>query len=926
MNLPKLLPFFGLLLLIWGCEPTATEPEWPEITTEAKPWTRWWWHGSAVTKEGITADLEGLHEAGIGGVEITPIFGVRGTEGQFIEFLSPQWMEMLIHTLKEAERLGMGVDMATGTGWPFGGPWITDELAARYMAYQTWKLKGGESLSEPIRLEQEGFVRGAGGRLKLEDLAYPVSANENLQDLAIDQVRFTKEMDFVTLMAYSEEGEVIDLTEKVSDGQLNWTAPAGNWTLYGLFQGWHGKMVERAAPGGEGLVMDHFSKEALAGYLAKFDSALKGEDISSLRAFFNDSYEVDDARGEANWTPGFLEAFEEVNGYDLREHLSELFDSESDNYPRVLTDYRATIEHLLYENFTKEWKAWGEANGALIRNQAHGSPANILDLYATVDIPETEGTEILKIKFASSAANVMGKPLASSESATWLNDHFQSSLADVKQNLERYFLGGVNHVFYHGTAYSPDSAQWPGWLFYAAIHANDRNSWWDDFSQLNQYVARVQSVLQNSQPDNDILLYFPVYDRYAEKSYGLLEHFDIRGHFYESEVKAIGEELWDKGYTFDLISDRQVQELGVVGKELLSHGNRYQTILVPATEYLPLETMEALRRLADDGATILFHKHLPEDVPGLGNLAERQQAFEELKAGIVGNVITHESLDSLLSHAKVAREDLADLGLQTIRKHDGTGQVYFIANWTDKTIDQYVSLGKMEAYAAIFDPMTDTKGLAKVQDGKVYLQLRPGESCIVKTSATPFMGDLFPYWSENGAALAISGPWQMSYVKGGPTEPASVELSALTSWPGMSEELAHFSGTLAYEATFDAPEGEVDAYRLDLGEVQQSATVFLNSEKVATLIGPDYSVVLPSGALNATDNQLRIEVSNLMANRIIYMDQEGIPYRKFYNTNFPAHDRENRDPETGLFHADHWEPYPSGLLGPVQLVPLGTKE
>src|SRR5690606_11660494 len=102
--------FYLLCLLITSCSNPVSdktaEPRWPTMTMETKPWTRWWWHGSAVTKEGITAELEAYQKAGIGGVEITPIYGVYGREDQFINFLSPEWMELLIHTLKEGERLG----------------------------------------------------------------------------------------------------------------------------------------------------------------------------------------------------------------------------------------------------------------------------------------------------------------------------------------------------------------------------------------------------------------------------------------------------------------------------------------------------------------------------------------------------------------------------------------------------------------------------------------------------------------------------------------------------------------------------------------------------------------------------------------------------------------------------------------------------
>ncbi len=125
------------------------KPGWPEIVRETRPWTRWWWHGSALTKEGITAEMEAYQKAGLGGLEITPIYGVMGYENQFVEYLSPQWIELLLHTLKEAERLDLGIDMATGTGWPFGGPWVKSEIISHNhgnkiksrMCQETWKVQ-----------------------------------------------------------------------------------------------------------------------------------------------------------------------------------------------------------------------------------------------------------------------------------------------------------------------------------------------------------------------------------------------------------------------------------------------------------------------------------------------------------------------------------------------------------------------------------------------------------------------------------------------------------------------------------------------------------------------------------------------------------------------------------------------------------------
>ncbi len=126
-----------LLMCAPGARPAARDyapagaRTWPSITHQAKPWTRWWWQGSAVEPASLTAQLEALKAAGIGGVEITPIYGVRGTEDRFIPYLSDAWMKMLDYALREARRLDLGVDMATGTGWPFGGPWVGDTMSAR---------------------------------------------------------------------------------------------------------------------------------------------------------------------------------------------------------------------------------------------------------------------------------------------------------------------------------------------------------------------------------------------------------------------------------------------------------------------------------------------------------------------------------------------------------------------------------------------------------------------------------------------------------------------------------------------------------------------------------------------------------------------------------------------------------------------------
>jgi hypothetical protein len=355
MRIKKLFLFLFISLML---NETYAQLNWPNVTLTSRPWTRWWWEGSAVDKPGITWNLEQYKDAGLGGVELTPIYGVYGHEKDFVDFLSPKWMELFDHTLRESLRLGMGVDLANGTGWPFGGPWVTDQDASKSIYYKIYTVKGGELLKEAVQFHQPAMVRTANGKtVSADTLIQPVAKNKNLQALALDQIQYETDLPLKNLMAFSTNKKSVEIPiEKVDRaGKLNWTAPPGDWTIYALFEGLHGKMVERAAPGGEGYAIDHFSLPASNNYFKRFDSAFKGRDISPLRSFFNDSYEVDDARGQANWTPAFFAEFKKRKGYDLKNYLPALFGKDTEEMnKRIIYDYRSVIDELLLEHFTKK--------------------------------------------------------------------------------------------------------------------------------------------------------------------------------------------------------------------------------------------------------------------------------------------------------------------------------------------------------------------------------------------------------------------------------------------------------------------------------------------------------------------------------------------------------------------------------------------
>lgn len=135
-----------------ACLAALAEPatDWPPLTSQTRPWTWWWWHGSAVDKTNLARELQEFHDAGLGGVQITTIYGVQGAEACDIPYLTPQWLAMMGCTVDEARRLGMGVDMSLGSGWCFGGPTVNDEDANASVVLKTFKVSANEKLPENL--------------------------------------------------------------------------------------------------------------------------------------------------------------------------------------------------------------------------------------------------------------------------------------------------------------------------------------------------------------------------------------------------------------------------------------------------------------------------------------------------------------------------------------------------------------------------------------------------------------------------------------------------------------------------------------------------------------------------------------------------------------------------------------------------------
>ena len=796
--------------------------QWPTPQPEAKPGTRWWWLGSAVDKDNLQWNLSEYARVGIGAVEITPLYGVKGNDKNNIPFLSAQWMQALKDVEDISKPLGIEVDMNCGTGWPFGGPHISLDQAACKAIFKDTIINGVHKYDVEI------------GRTK--------------------------------------------------------------------------QKVKRAAPGGEGWVVDHFDRDAVHHYLDRFEQAFATSGVPYPHTFFNDSYEV----YQANWTPTLFDEFQKRRGYDLRTKLPELL-GEVDDGNQVLCDYRETLSDLLLENFTQQWVAWAHQHGVKVRNQAHGSPANLLDLYAAVDIPEIEGfglsefgikglrtdpgmtrknfSDVSMLKYASSAAHVMGKPFTSSETFTWLTEHFRTSLSQMKPDLDLMFTCGVNHVYFHGSCYTPKDDPWPGWKFYASVDMSPTNSIWRDAPYLMKYIERCQSFLQLGQPDNDFLVYLPVRDMWRQRGprnddakgaskerrggEDLLMQFDI--HTMDEKAPQFIKSILaidSLGYDCDYISDRQLAKLRIENGRLVTEGGTsYRALIIPS------------------GTTI-------------------DNRLKTLLSPISQYVVYGESATAMAQFAQ-SEPMKTELGLRAIRRKTADGWHYFIVNLTPNDIHGDIALAVPLKGATWFNPMNGDIDPACVSDGKLHISLRSGESRILQTSSIPSEGSQ-AIQKESGETLEVKGPWSLSFIDEQPRVKGSFQLDTLQTWESLSDSAAVTMGTGVYTTTFKLSGAQAKKqWCIDLGDVRESARVYLNGQ----FIGCAWAVpfVLDCGnALRKGANELHIEVTNLPANRIAHLDRQGIVWRKFNEINVV-------DLNYQKTTYAHWEPVPSGLHSKVTL-------
>ncbi|MCF6358927.1 MAG: hypothetical protein L3J54_14090, partial [Draconibacterium sp.] len=717
-------------------------------------------------------------------------------------------------------------------------------------------------------------------------------------------------------------GKRIDLSSSVANQKITLPGTIRAATVYIVRMQGPKKMVKRAAPGAEGPMLNPFSTKAFEAYAKPYQKIFQGNAGKYISSIYHDSYEY----YGASWSNGLFGKFEANRGYRLQEFLPELMDKGKTVLSRrVIADYRQTIAELHIE-YIKAIKGWAEQNNTKFRDQAHGSPTNWLDTYALADIPETEsfGASLFKIpklgrdekyispgnvpimdiyKFASSAANVTGKKLISSETHTWLREHFRVALSHCKPELDKLFVSGINHIYYHGTAYSPKEAAWPGWLFYASTNFAPSNSQYSYFSSQNKYVEHCQKILQSTKPDNEIVVYYPFQD--ILHNFGVQDNMLLTINVHNEEEWFEGSnfqktlaELKNNGFGYNYISDLQLLNSSSDGSGIATKGNKYKTLIVPKCEYIPLNTIKKITELIESGTKIIFIEELPKTYSGYGKTNQTKISFGEIKQKIKNSVVPNLEIlnfNKLSSQLKIwgnKQEMLAKYNLDFIRKRDDAGYVYLISNLNSgKDINEYINIGTKNTNYVFYNPMTGEKGRAKTKKAEkgvsVLMQLKRGQSLFLFAKNKKENLLEWKYSGTEKNRFTISGKWDLVFLNGGPVLPKPATISKLTSWTNLPDTMAsYFSGLTRYSIDFNFNNFDKNnKYVIVFDKVKESVLIRLNGKEIRTLFSHPFEADITKFLKNG-ENHLELEVANLSANRIRYLDKQKIYWKKFYNINF----------------------------------------
>ena len=924
------LVIWCLVALLSTASARADDSLWNHFQTPpvaARPTMRWWWNGNAVTTKEIVRELEILHRAGIGSVEICPTAMPRGanaSQSKRLKWLSPDWCEMLKVASEAARERGMSVDLVVACGRPWGGDFVPPEHAAQKVELVTRRVKGPIEL----KLAREAFLAlppTPEGRAPTEEQA--------------------PELLFLRLVpeGCTKPEEVIDLVNAFdADGKLSAIVGEGEFVLCAgvLRKGFVSAQHNADGPGQP--MLDHYNRDAVRAYLNHVSNSVRsnlGDDLGK----FVETLVCDDANLlGANWTGDFAEEFKRRCGYELSPYLPFVVDFKqrlpvaktfAPTLERVRNDYAKTIAELFRDRFVDTFTEWCREQGAKSRietgnrgwlvgaaevHMAPDSPQSSSHLFVN---PATHGFPTWN-KYASSAGHLADRRVISSKAMVNSRGVFQENLSQIKAAGDLNFLLGTSHTVLHGFNYSPPEAGFPGWVR-SGTYFSSNNPWWPYLPQWVQYHSRLSSVFQDSRPVVQVAILAPTADVWGKS--GLSAKAFHQTPWY---VHQLWRSLSQHGCSADYVSQKVLQRAKCQDGKLSCGKMEYDALLIVDAQSLAPATTSALVLYADGGGKLAFVGRKPDRAAGLNNPEQRDQAvvqamqhLAESKSAMFFEIAapakpeqlfdwTNELLNKLeLPRSVVFDPPSRDLH-QVHYRHDDR-DIFFLANTSGQhEVASTASFGARGPHAWRWDPETGQRAVYPTTDKQARIVLGPHESLLLvfepkePPANAPRVAAPVESWRK---LFTVAEPWAAEFVPIAGQEFSLSKLSPTDLSKSDDERLRNFAGTVVYRTRFELFEVPAGNVAIDLGTVHDIAEVQLNGEPLGAVWygAPRFDA---TRRLHAGANTLEVRVATPLYN-----------YTQSLEDNPTAMYWKKR--------ASNKELVPAGLIGPVRLVtPLAHEE
>ena len=915
--------------------------------SEYRPFVRWWWNGDKVEAGELIRELHLLKEAGIGGVEINPIAFPSYCDSlgkPSLQWLSPEWIDMLKVCFDEADSLDMTCDLLVGSGWPFGAEFLGEDERAQIM------INYAETVTGPTTLT---ILRDSICEKAMPKVSSPYKGN-------------TKELMLLKLYPNpaSSVNEGIDVWQ--ADSIFTVEVPESEYTLAALVKINGFLEVINGAPGAAGPVLDHFNTEAVNRYLYNMSDKIEAQIEplkDNIRALFTDSMELEGS----NWTNDMAEEFERRYSYDITEWLPFILFKIGSmgsalNYDPVVPvteDFQKEIQRarydfedfkaqLMQERFTKTYLAWCHQLGVKARAQAYGRGFYPLENAMGYDIPEGEswttnwlrhkpGEEMSETdyrrgraytmvnKFVSSAAHLADNRTISCEEMTNTYTVFNMTLEQLKIGGDQSAMSGITQSVFHGFNYSPNlEAPFPGWLRYGAFYS-ERNNWWPYFHLYNDYKARLSYALQHGTYYADIAILNPENDMWST--------IGMQNEPFPNTTRApyktlIWEAINKCGGGVDYVSENIIDQSEIKQGNLCFNKRKYNTLMLIDVESLHPKTAEQLLRFLESGGKILCIDTIPYQSLGLRpNYIERDSIVKTTMEKMMlyedrfifveppqeGFIPWYDSLmrcQNLPHYLDI--ESPNPFVMQNRYITDDGSEVVLLCNshrynahQTQITFSQALTHRRQ---AQIWDLHTGKRfALPLDENGSYTFDLSPVESVLVVFEKTKPI-DL-PLWqplhqmTKELSPTVLSNDWDIELCHSLLHDTTNTHFDTLFDLKD-NEAYQHFCGNIVYRKTIDMGR---DVARnvstiLDLGLVEGISDVFINGQSA----GVQYfgrRIYDISDYLQHGENNIEIHVTTTMGNYLKTFNREENPTTWVY-VNHPRREQ--------LLQ-------PMGLIGPVKL-------